>query len=89
MILESMIIKYREMAKNYSLSAASKKYFNEQAAEEDRKQAYEYQQIYTWLEELKAYKEAHMAIKELPQVWEEGAGIKKCLDILKGACNDQ
>lgn len=87
MTLETMIIKYQEMARSYSLSAASKKYFNEIAAEEDRKQAYEYQQIFTWLEELKAYKEAHKAIKELPQVWEEGAGIKKCLDILKGACD--
>lgn len=36
-----------------------------------------------WLKELKAYRKAHETIRELPQVWEEGAGIKKCLDILK------
>lgn len=37
----------------------------------------------SWLRELRAYRKAHEAIRELPQVWEEGAGIKKCLDILK------
>lgn len=40
-------------------------------------------QLESWLRELRAYREAHEAIRELPQVWEEGAGIKKCLDILK------
>ena len=40
-------------------------------------------QLESWLKELRAYREAHEAIRGLPQVWEEGEGIKKCLDILK------
>ena len=42
-----------------------------------------HKQYASWLEELKAYRETHEAIRELPQIQEEGAGIKKCLDILK------
>lgn len=32
-----------------------------------------------WMRELRAYREAHEEIKALPQVWEEGDGIQKCL----------
>lgn len=45
-------------------------------------------QLESWLRELRAYRKAHEAIRELPQVWEEGAGIKKCLDILKERLED-
>lgn len=32
-----------------------------------------------WMRELRAYREAHEEIKALPQIWEEGNGIQKCL----------
>lgn len=44
--------------------------------------AKECRQLAEWLRELKAYKEAREEIGCLPIVWEEGAGIRKCIDIL-------
>ena len=44
--------------------------------------AKECRQIAKWLKELKAYEEAREEIGCLPIVWEEGAGIQKCIDIL-------
>ena len=44
--------------------------------------AAEHRQLAEWLKELKAYKEAREEIGCLPIVWEEGAGIRKCIDIL-------
>jgi hypothetical protein len=41
-----------------------------------------YRQLAEWLKELKAYEEAREEIGCLPIVWEEGAGIRKCIDIL-------
>ena len=41
-----------------------------------------YYQVTKWLKELQAYRKADEEIRELPQVWEEGAGIKKCIDII-------
>ena len=41
-----------------------------------------HRQIAEWLKELRAYKEAREEIGCLPIVWEEGAGIRKCIDIL-------
>lgn len=34
------------------------------------------------LKELEAYEKSIEEIRNLSQVWEEGAGIKKCLDII-------
>ena len=42
----------------------------------------EFRQLAEWLKELKAYEEAREEIGCLPIVWEEGAGIRKCIDIL-------
>jgi len=42
----------------------------------------DYGQVADWLRELQAYRKADEEIRELPQVWEEGAGIKKCIDII-------
>jgi hypothetical protein len=42
----------------------------------------EHKQMAEWLKELKAYEEAREEIGCLPIVWEEGAGIRKCIDIL-------
>ena len=42
----------------------------------------DYEQIAEWLRELKAYREADEEIRQLSQVWEEGAGIAKCIVIL-------
>ena len=44
--------------------------------------ASEHRQLAEWLKELKAYEEAREEIGCLPIVWEEGAGIRKCIDIL-------
>lgn len=44
--------------------------------------AEEHRQLAEWLKELKAYREAREEIGRLPIVWEEGAGIQKCIDIL-------
>ena len=44
--------------------------------------AKEHRQLAKWLKELKAYEEAREEIGCLPIVWEEGAGIRKCIDIL-------
>lgn len=44
--------------------------------------ASEHRQLAEWLKELKAYREAREEIGCLPIVWEEGAGIRKCIDIL-------
>ena len=44
--------------------------------------AAEHRQLAEWLKELKAYIEAREEIGCLPIVWEEGAGIRKCIDIL-------
>lgn len=44
--------------------------------------AKEHRQLAEWLRELKAYREAREEIGRLPIVWEEGAGIQKCIDIV-------
>ena len=44
--------------------------------------AKEHRQLADWLKKLKAYEEAREEIACLPIVWEEGEGIRKCIDIL-------
>jgi hypothetical protein len=47
-----------------------------------RECAQEHRQLADWLKKLKAYEEAREEIACLPIVWEEGEGIRKCIDIL-------
>lgn len=45
--------------------------------------AEEHRQLAEWLERLKAFEEAYEEIKGFPLVWEEGQGIKKCIDLIE------
>lgn len=45
--------------------------------------AEEHRQLAEWLERLKAFEEAYEEIKSFPLVWEEGQGIKKCIDLIE------
>lgn len=44
--------------------------------------AKEHRQLADWLRELKALLGAEEEIRGMRQVWEEGVGIQKCIDIL-------
>ena len=72
-------IRAREMNRNASLAL---KNHNVTSAERDIAIADEYEHTVAWLKELKAYRKAFEEIKGLPQVWEEGAGISKCINII-------
>lgn len=79
-----------ETAKSeYYYELAERNFSDEELERHYKALGKKYKQYAVWLKELKAYREAHEAIRELPQVWEEGAGIKKCLDILKERLSDE
>ena len=86
MILEEEIQRQEEQAMSYksmgnllSMNMSTEKQFR--AMENYRLSDY-HKQLAEWLKELKAYEEAREEIGCLPIVWEEGAGIRKCIDIL-------
>lgn len=68
----------REMADTYHTDENI--YLKEEEAFRNREDYH--RQLAEWLKELKAYREAREEIGCLPIVWEEGAGIRKCIDIL-------
>lgn len=57
MTLDQAIKRHEEQAMIYTRNAISKKYYNEQASEEDARIAEEYRLIAQWLKELKGYRE--------------------------------
>lgn len=58
MTLNQAIKRHEEQAMIYTRNAISKKYYNEQASEEDARIAEEHRQEAEWLTELKELKEA-------------------------------
>ena len=58
MTLNQAIKRHEEQAMIYTRNAISKKYYNEQASEEDERIAEEHRQEAEWLTELKELKEA-------------------------------
>lgn len=58
MTLNQAIKRHEEQAMIYTRNAISKKYYNEQASEEDARIADEHRQEAEWLTELKELKEA-------------------------------
>lgn len=72
-------IRAKEMNRNVRLALKSN---NQISAERDQIIADEYAYTAKWLKELKAYREANQEVRALPQAWEEGAGIKKCINII-------
>ena len=72
-------IRAGEMHRNVRLALKAN---NQISAERDQVIADEYAYTAKWLKELKAYREANQEIRALSQVWEEGAGIKKCINII-------
>lgn len=58
MTLDQAIKRHEEQAMIYTRNAISKKYYNEQASEEDARIAEEHRQEAEWLTELKELKEA-------------------------------
>lgn len=72
-------IRAKEMNRNVRLALKAN---NQISAERDQIIAGEYEHTVKWLKELKAYREATQEIRALPQAWEEGAGIKKCINII-------
>ena len=58
MTLDQAIKRHEEQAMIYTRNAISKKYYNEQASEEDARIAEEHRQEAKWLTELKELKEA-------------------------------
>lgn len=63
MTLDQAIKRHEEQAMIYTRNAISKKYYNEQASEEDARIAEEYRLIAQWLKELKEYRELGLVMK--------------------------
>lgn len=71
MTLETGIYIYEKLAYNFSRSAASKEFYNKEAAEDDRKTAYEYRQVADWLKELKQFRESAIPKAKIEEVIEK------------------
>ena len=80
--LDETIKHCEEVAKNQEWLSESYDE-NSMGAKLCRECAFEHRQLAKWLERLKAFEEAYEEIKSFPLVWEEGQGIKKCIDLIE------
>lgn len=79
---EKAIEEYQNYTSLSGIESEAKDIFYEEIAQ-CKKWADEHRQREEWFKALKAYREAYKEIVSLPQVWEEGSGIQKCIDIIK------